>query len=224
LATMTSISPRSSSGNGSNQSPSISVTRRAGRPMPAFRVQKMSVPGRFNRFWIEATQEGEFPIYCAQYCGLNHSEMLSKVVVHPAADFPRWLEIASDLSKQPGFTPVAAGSQIVKARGCVTCHSQDGSAGQGPTFKDLWNKQETLNDGTVTVDENYVSESIKDPAKRVVKGFQPVMPSFAGSLKDKEIGWIIAYLKSISSHTPAGGSSPTVPAGGNAATTTTAPR
>ncbi|HYO07926.1 MAG TPA: cytochrome c oxidase subunit II [Tepidisphaeraceae bacterium] len=185
--------------------------------IPAFRVQKMTVPGRYNRFWVEATQTGEFPILCAQYCGTSHSEMLTKAVVHEQADFAAWLEKASDLSKQPEFEkqgPAWAGAQIVKARGCLQCHSLDGSAGQGPTLKDLFGKQEVLNDGTVTVDENYISESILDPAKRVVKGFQPIMPSFRGSLKPQEIDWINWYLKSISANYKGGSPPMGAPAGG----------
>jgi cytochrome c oxidase subunit 2 len=180
--------------------------------LPAFRSQKQAVPGRYNRFWVQASEVGEFPVYCAQYCGTNHSEMITKVVVHPQEEFDKWLEVASDLSKQPEFQqkgPGWAGEQLVKARGCLQCHSLDGSAGTGPTFKDLFGKQETLNDGNVTVDENYVRESILYPNKHVVKGFNPVMPSFLGSLKDKEIDWIIAYLKQHSSHAQqSGGSTP----------------
>jgi cytochrome c oxidase subunit 2 len=185
--------------------------------LPAFRVQKSAVPGRYNRFWVQATQTGEFPVYCAQYCGQNHSEMITKVVVHEAADFPRWLEVASDLSKQPGFTPANAGRQIFEARGCKTCHTIDGTASTGPTFKDLFGKQEVLNDGTVTVDENYIHESILYPAKRVAKGFQPVMPSFLGQLKDQEISWIIAYMKTLSVHAQGSASPSPAPAEGGAA-------
>jgi cytochrome c oxidase subunit 2 len=127
--------------------------------------------------------------------------MLSKVVVHEPADFAKWLEVASDLAKQPGFTPVKAGGQIIKAMGCTNCHSVDGTANTGPSFKDVFGKQELLSDGsTVLVDENYVRDSILYPQKTIVKGFGPVMPSFLGRLKDHEIDWIIWYLKSISAN------------------------
>jgi cytochrome c oxidase subunit 2 len=166
--------------------------------IPAFRVQKMTVPGRFNRFWFEATKTGEFPIYCAQYCGTNHSEMLSKVVVEEPSNFARWLETASNPEKQAGFTPIRAGEQIFKGRGCAQCHSLDGAASTGPTFKDLFGRHEVLTTGaTVLVDENYLRESIVNPQATVVKGFQPVMPSFA-NLKEREIGWLIAFIKSQS--------------------------
>jgi len=190
--------------------------------LPAFRSQKQAVPGRYNRFWIQGTELGEYPIYCAQYCGTSHSEMLAKLIVHEPADFDQWLETASNLEKRPEFQqqgPAWAGEQLVRARGCLQCHSLDGSASTGPTFKDLFGRQEALADGTVTVDENYIRESILYPNKRVVKGFQPVMPSFLG-MKDKEIDWIEWYLKSLSSHYQ-GGAPPT---GAAATTTTTTPK
>jgi cytochrome c oxidase subunit 2 len=173
--------------------------------IPAFRVQKMTVPGRYNRFWVEATQAGDFPVYCAQYCGTNHAEMITKCIVHEQADFNAWLEVASNPEKQSGFTPARAGEQIMKARGCFQCHSMDGSASTGPTLKDAFGRTEALSDGsTITVDENYIRESIYYPQKKIVKGFGPVMPAFLGSLKDREIDWIIAYLKNNSAHFQAG--------------------
>ena len=187
--------------------------------IPAFRSQKQAVPGRYNRFWIQATELGEYPVYCAQYCGTNHSEMITKLVVHAPADFDAWLETASNLEKRPEFQqqgPAWAGNEIIKGRGCLQCHSLDGSAGTGPTFKDLFGRQETLNDGSVAVDENYVRESILYPNKHIVQGYQAVMPSFLGQLKDREIDWIIAAMKTHSVNfkggTPSGGP-PAAPAG-----------
>jgi cytochrome c oxidase subunit 2 len=168
--------------------------------IPAFRSQKQAVPGRYNRFWIQATETGEYPVYCAQYCGTNHSKMITKIVVHDPSDFDKWLEIASNPEKQAGFTPVKAGEQLFKAKGCLNCHTLDGNGSTGPTFKDLFGRQETLNDGAVTVDENYIRESVLYPNKHIVKGFQPQMPSFLGSLRDREIDWIIAALKAHSAN------------------------
>ena len=168
--------------------------------IPAFRVQKNAVPGRFNRFWFQATKVDEYPIYCAQYCGTNHAEMLSKVIVHEPQDFAKWLEIASNPEKQAGFTPVKAGEQIFKGRGCLQCHTTTGAASTGPTLKDLFGKQEALANGqSVPVDENYLRESIVNPQAKIVRGFQPVMPSFA-NLKERELGWLIAYIKTLSAN------------------------
>lgn len=177
--------------------------------IPAFRAQKQAVPGRYNRFWIAGSEVGEYPLYCAQYCGTNHAEMITKVVVHEPADFDAWLEVASNPEKQPGFTPVKAGNQIIQARGCLQCHTLDGAASTGPTFKDLFGRQEALADGsTVVADEEYIRESILYPNKRLVRGFQAVMPSYLGSLRDREIDWIIAALKARSAHFQSGADVP----------------
>ena len=189
--------------------------------LPAMRVQKMTVPGRYNRFWVEATQVGEYPIYCAQYCGTSHSEMLSKVVVHKDdAEFSKWLDYESDPSRHPGFTPAKGGEDLMRARGCFQCHSMTGAAGTGPSLKDVFGSQQVTDQGNVLADENYVRESILYPQKKIVKGFGPVMPSFLGSLKDNQIDWIIAYLKSNSVNFKGGDlvtpSAATAPAPGSA--------
>ncbi|HEX8520762.1 MAG TPA: cytochrome c oxidase subunit II [Tepidisphaeraceae bacterium] len=181
--------------------------------IPAFRLQKSTVPGRYNRFWVEAKEKGEFPVYCAQYCGTNHAEMVTKCVVHDQADFVRWLEVASNPERQPGFTPAKGGEQVMSARGCFQCHTLNGAASTGPTFKDLFGRQEVMSDGsTIVAEENYIRESIYYPQKKIVKGFGPVMPSFLGSLKDREVDWIIAFLKTQSANFKGGDANPTAPA------------
>jgi cytochrome c oxidase subunit 2 len=183
--------------------------------IPNFRLKKDAVPGRYNRFWFEATDVGEYPVYCAEYCGTQHSEMLGKVVVHEPKDFADWLEKAIDWEKS-GITPVEAGKKFYER--CKQCHSIDGSSGTGPSFKDLWGREEELADGSkVLVDENYVLESITNPNARIVKGFASpsAMPTFKGQLKEpRDINAVIAYLKTISTHTKQDA---------NVATTQTAP-
>jgi cytochrome c oxidase subunit 2 len=178
--------------------------------IPAFRLQKMTVPGRYNRFWLTATQNGTYPVFCAMYCGQNHSEMLTNAVVHDPDEFNKWLEIASNPENKPDFKPETEGARLVGhlpnqtrgGKGCVQCHTADGSKGTGPTFKDLFGRKEVVDGGVeVLVDEDYIRESILYPQKRVVKGYEGVaMPSYLGSIKDREIDWIISYLKTISSH------------------------
>lgn len=170
--------------------------------VPAFRVKRDAVPGRYNRFWFKATQlsppEG-FDIYCAEYCGRGHSKMLSKVVVHDGEDFKKWLADAADPYKR--MTDLQAGEMFVKTLGCLQCHSLDGSKGYGPTFKDLFGRQEPMSDGSsIQVDENYVRESLYDPGAKIVQRFGLQMSSYRGRLKDRDVNAIILYLKSISSH------------------------
>lgn len=186
--------------------------------IPAVRVQKMNTPGRYNRMWFEAkfvdeakaAAPSETPytesheIFCNMYCGTNHSEMLSTLVVHKKEDFPAWLAKASDPAgsiRRKEITGVALGEKVYKTRGCAGCHSLDGTSGQGPTWKDLFNNNRTFVDGSSKVaDENYIHESIVEPNAHVVQGFNPIMPSFKGSLKDVEIDGLIAFMKTQSSH------------------------
>ncbi len=136
--------------------------------------------------------------------------MTSTCVVQEPAEFAKWLEVASNPEKQKGFTPEKAGHQVMTAHGCFQCHTTNGSALVGPTLKDVFGSNVLLENGKyVHADENYVRESILYPQAKIVKGFGPQMPSFLGTIKDREIGWIIAYLKSISSNYHAAPAVPT---------------
>jgi len=165
--------------------------------VPAFRVKRDVMPGRYTDVWFEATVPGEYDIPCAEYCGTSHSTMLAKVIVHPVGEFEPWLVEASDfLSRMP---PAEAGQQLYEQRGCPQCHSMDGSAGIGPTFLGLFGSTEQLEGGgSVLVDENYVRESILNPQANVTLGFDPVMPTFQGRLRDEEIAAIIEFMKTLS--------------------------
>jgi cytochrome c oxidase subunit II len=168
--------------------------------IPAFRIKKDVVPGRYNRFWFQATQVSStdgYDIYCTQYCGQGHSQMRSKAFVHDLIGFKAWLEENSNWEKR--MTPLEAGRMLVNATGCLQCHSVDGTAKNGPTFKDLFGRDEPMNDGSaIHVDENYIAESILAPAAKVVRGYTVQMSSYRAQLKDRDINAIIQYLKSIS--------------------------
>jgi cytochrome c oxidase subunit 2 len=125
--------------------------------------------------------------------------MLTRAFVHEPADFSKWLEEASNWEKR--MTPLEAGKMLVTNNGCLQCHSIDGSAKNGPTFKGMFDHAVPLADGsTVTADENYIRESIFDPAAKVVKGYTVQMTSYKGRLKDRDVNAIITFLKSLSSN------------------------
>lgn len=164
--------------------------------IPAFRLKMDVVPGRYTKTWFHATEAGEHPLFCAEYCGTQHSTMLAKVVVHPRGEFETWLEQAANFLER--MTPAEGGALLVQRRGCAQCHSVDGSARIGPTFKGTFGTSQPLASGeNVTVDENYILESILEPMAKVRAGYQPVMPTYKGQLKDEEISAIIAYLKTL---------------------------
>jgi cytochrome c oxidase subunit 2 len=164
--------------------------------VPAFRMKKDVLPNRYQVAWFEAEREGVYDLFCAEYCGTSHSEMVGKVRVLSYPEYQAWLE-ENALSGE-GMTPREFGAKLYNAKACNTCHSVDGSPGNGPTFLGAFGKEEEMADGsTVVVDENYIRESILNPKSRVVAGYQPIMPTYQGMLTDREVDALVAYIKSL---------------------------
>lgn len=163
--------------------------------VPAFRAKEDIIPGQITKVWFNATTKGEYDIQCAEYCGTRHSFMRSKVIVVDEEEYNEWLNPTTKaISTQP------KGLEYIEQYGCTACHTLDGTVLVAPTFKDLYNRQETVitNDQkrTITVDEDYLKNSILHPNKDVVEGFMPnIMPPFDGVIKEEELKEIITYLK-----------------------------
>ncbi len=163
--------------------------------VPDFRVKQDVLPNRYTTLWFQATATGDHQLYCTEYCGQGHSGMLGMIHVLSPEDYRKYLE--SGAGPPSGMAPAQYGEQIYRSKACITCHSLDGSVKTGPSFKGIWGTQVKLSDGsTVTVDENYVRQSVLEPASQVVSGFQPVMPTFQGLLTDPQIDAIIEFIKS----------------------------
>ena len=168
--------------------------------VPGFRVKQDILPGRYTQLWFTPTKVGTFDLFCAEYCGTGHSAMLGKVIVLSPEAYDIWekgiqVDEGGAVSSLP---PAELGEKIYKEKGCNACHSIDGSIVIGPSFKGLYGKTGELEDGsTYTADENYIMRSILEPQEELVKGFQPVMPSFKGILSDDEITAVIAYIKTL---------------------------
>ncbi|WP_230779574.1 cytochrome c oxidase subunit II [Roseiconus lacunae] len=204
--------------------------------IPAFRVKKDIVPGRYNYMWFKATKPSEkvvtdeeleqlaakdaetnaswnyderqftpdgytfYDLYCTEYCGTNHSEMQTVVVVHETrADLDAWIKKYSKRASTE--SPASYGQKLYERRGCKTCHSIDGTkvGYVGPTWKDLAGASRPLANGDeVLADENYLRESILNPKAKIAAGYQPVMPSYKGQLTDDDIYSLVEYIKSLS--------------------------
>lgn len=164
--------------------------------VPNFRVKQDVLPNTYTSLWFEATEVGDHPIFCAEYCGTAHSGMTGKVRVLEPEEFEAWQ--FSEYIKEETKDLFQMGKELFSAKGCQACHSVDGTKGVGPSQKGIFGTEEELQDRTkVKVDENYIRESLMEPNKKVVKGFQPVMPTFQGQLKEEEINALIAYIKSL---------------------------
>jgi cytochrome c oxidase subunit 2 len=164
--------------------------------IPRFRLKMDLVPGRYSTTWFRATEPGEYNLVCAEYCGTGHSDMLASVIVHESGEFRKWLDDASNFLKR--MSPVDAGRSLYQARGCAQCHSTDGTALVGPSIKEIFGQTHQFTDGTsAEVDENYLRESIMEPAAKIRTGYPDRMPTYKGLLSDEEISAIIAFIKSL---------------------------
>jgi len=171
--------------------------------IPAYRIKSDIVPGREKVMWFIPQTEGDFDLYCAEYCGLRHSYMRSVVKVLSKEKFTAWYGDTATLAKAgTGSTAGDQGLTIMKFQGCMACHSTDGSKIVGPTYLNLFGRQEVVSrngaDVTITVDEEYIKRSIFDPNADIVKGYpKGLMQSYKGKISDADITKIIEYLKSL---------------------------
>ncbi|HEY6188345.1 MAG TPA: cytochrome c oxidase subunit II [Pyrinomonadaceae bacterium] len=163
--------------------------------VPAFRTKMDVVPGKYTYMWFDATKPGRYHLFCAEYCGTNHSGMGGWIVVMQPSDYDNWL--AGNLNQE---SPVAAGQRLfTETLGCASCHKEDGTGGRGPALTGLLGSTVRLEGGqTVTANEDYIRESIINPRAKLVAGFQPIMPTFQGQVSEEQLLQLLTYIKSLS--------------------------
>jgi cytochrome c oxidase subunit 2 len=181
--------------------------------VPDFRLKQDAVPGRYSQTWFTAKEAGSHQVLCAEYCGIGHSAMLAEIVVMPPAEFDAWLAearratvVAAQDSPEDRVDPRTSlaeqGRRLAAEYGCFKCHTVDGTRHIGPTWLDLYRKNEKLSDGkTVVADEAYLTESMMDPSAKLVAGYQNVMPTFQGRVPAPEIAAIVEFIKSLRTDT-----------------------
>ncbi len=164
--------------------------------IPNFRVKQDVVPGMYSSVWFKPTVIGTHQVFCAEYCGTSHSGMLAKIHVLSEADWEDWNEGKSP--KAFGDSLVEQGRKLHETKGCVTCHTADGTAKLGPSHKGLFGSKVELEDGTfVIADENYIRGKIENPRGSTKRGFTQMMPTFQGLVTETEMNALIAYVKSL---------------------------
>ncbi|MGI8555553.1 MAG: cytochrome c oxidase subunit II [Pyrinomonadaceae bacterium] len=166
--------------------------------VPAFRTKADIVPGRYSYLWFNATKPGKYHLFCAEYCGLNHSGMGGWVYVMEQRDYDNWL--SGSTSNQ---TPVEAGKELFETKlGCASCH-EGGASQRGAHLEGLFGTNVKLTDGsTVVANEDYIRNSILNPASQVVEGYQPIMPTFKGQVTEEQLNSLVAYIKSLNKNAP----------------------
>jgi cytochrome c oxidase subunit 2 len=160
--------------------------------LPAFRIKRDVIPGQYAEEWFTADQVGEYHLFCDQYCGTQHAEMVGRVIVMEEKDYQRWL------SGKTGDEPMSvSGERLFTQMNCMSCHGE-----WAPTMAGLYMSNVKLSDGrTVVADESYIRRSILDPGADIVEGFQSnssvLMPSFQGTLTEEQIEQLVEYIKSL---------------------------
>ena len=165
--------------------------------VPEFRVKQDVVPGTYTTLWFQPNAERETILFCTEYCGVGHSEMMAKVSVMDQPSYDEWLETGLRKGEKP-LPPAELGKKLYTSRSCNTCHSLDGTRIQGPSFKGVFGRSEKFADGSSQkVDENYIRESLLEPQKKIVETYPAVMPTYKGLLKENEIDALIAFIKTV---------------------------
>jgi cytochrome c oxidase subunit 2 len=156
--------------------------------IPAFRVKQDVIPGRYTSLWFEATDVGQYHLFCSQYCGNQHSGMVGTVIVQSPAEYQAWLAGTS-----PNESPVVNGARLFQSMGCTVCHGV-----QAPTLAGLYmTKVDLAGGGTVIADDDYLRESILDSGAKIVKGYTAIMPSYRGQITEEQLFDLITYIKSL---------------------------
>jgi cytochrome c oxidase subunit II len=160
--------------------------------VPAFRVKKDVLPGRYTSLWFQATKTGTYHIFCGQYCGADHAQMIGWVYVMEPSDYAAWLSGGASHESM-----AQAGERLFTQLGCVTCHAGD-NTGRGPSLIGLYEKPEKLRSGeTRIVDEGLIRQAIVFPNSVILPNYPPVMPTFQGQINEEQVLQLIAYVKSL---------------------------
>ena len=160
--------------------------------VPAFRMKADVLPGRYVSLWFRSTRPGRYQLFCAEYCGTQHSRMIGEVVVMEPSEYQTWLSGGA-----PEGSLASTGEKLFQDLACITCHRSD-AQGRGPVIQGLFGKTVALQSGeTLVADEAYIRESILNPAAKITAGFQPVMPAFQGLVSEEQLLALIEYIKSL---------------------------
>ncbi len=160
--------------------------------VPAFRVKQDVLPGRYTTVWFQPNRVGTYHLFCTEYCGTEHAQMIGSVTVMEPADYEKWLAGGA-----PAAAPKDLGAALFEQYICNTCHYEDAS-GRGPSLVGIYGKEVRFTDGTTRVrDDDYLRESIMMPAAHVVEGYLQIMPTYQGQLSEVSLLQLIAYIKSL---------------------------
>jgi cytochrome c oxidase subunit 2 len=163
--------------------------------IPAFRVKREVIPGRYSTVWFEATATGTYHLFCTQYCGTDHSAMIGEIVAMTPDDYQKWASGSTS-----GASLAQNGERLFTSLGCASCHSGEASA-RGPNLAQVYGSRLQLADGsTVTANDAFLREAILNPSTRVTAGYAPIMPTYQGQVSEEGLIDLVEYIKNLNSN------------------------
>jgi len=163
--------------------------------IPAFRVKREVIPGRYSTVWFRATQPGTYHLFCTQYCGTLHSSMIGDIVAMSPDDYEKWTAGSTS-----GQSLAQNGERLYASLGCNSCHS--GTAGaRGPNLAGIYRSKVTLEGGrTVTADDEFLRGSILNPTTHAMAGYAPIMPTYQGQVSEEGLIALVEYIKGLNNN------------------------
>jgi cytochrome c oxidase subunit II len=163
--------------------------------IPAFRIKREAIPGRYTTVWFEATTPGTYHLFCTQYCGTNHSAMIGDIVVLTPGDFKKWLDESTS-----GMSLAQNGERLFASLSCGACHNGRADA-RGPSLAGVYGAELTLTSGQkTTADEAYLREAILNPSEHVTQGYSPIMPTYQGQISEDGVISLVEYIKALNTN------------------------
>ncbi|MGA2046977.1 MAG: cytochrome c oxidase subunit II [Terracidiphilus sp.] len=163
--------------------------------IPAFRVKREAIPGRYTSVWFEATTPGTYHLFCTQYCGTNHSQMIGDIVVLTPGDYKKWLAESTS-----GMSLAQNGERLFASLSCNACHNSKPDS-RGPSLANVYGSKLALSTGgTVLADDAYLRESILNPSQHITQGYAPIMPTYQGQVSEEGVISLVEYIKNLNSN------------------------
>ena len=163
--------------------------------IPAFRVKREVIPGRYTTVWFNATTPGTYHLFCTQYCGTLHSAMIGEIVAMTPDDYERWTAGSTS-----GASLSQNGERLFTSLGCASCHSGKADS-HGPSLAEVYgNKLQMANGSFVTVDEAFLRDTILNPTMHQVAGYAPIMPTYQGQISEEGLIDLVEYIKNLNSN------------------------
>ncbi len=160
--------------------------------IPAFRVKREVIPGRYSTVWFQATEPGTYHLFCTQYCGTQHAGMIGEITVLTPDDYKKWLQQSTS-----GMSLAQNGERLFASMGCNSCHSGNAAA-RGPNLAGVYGTKLTLTDGSqVLVNDAYLRDAILNPSQHVTAGYAPIMPTYQGQISEDGLIDLVEYVKNL---------------------------